>query len=161
MLLLLWALFFSFKCLVSSSEIKRRKVLVGFTASWGDYNQITENSVLIFTDISCNESSCYNHTTGVFRAPCKGLYLTSLTLRQRESGKISAQVSLCTSRSFFKRKEQIVCKSLTNADGATCCGIGVVSMKAGDTLFVRAAEVESKPRLSFYSTFSCILIACS
>lgn len=137
---------------------QRRRVAVGFTAYWGEHTVISVNSVIIFTDVLCNEGGCYSTSTGEFTAPYNGLYLASLTLRQRDEGRVNAHVRANKPRFFAAGGEDTVCKVLTHADKTSGCDIGVVRLKAGDKLFVRIMEAESKPRLSFHSGFSCVLI---
>lgn len=128
---------------------------VGFTAYCPSVIRVTASCAEIkeFTDVRCNEGNCYDPGRGVFTAPRDGLYFASVTLRQRREGTVDVHVVRCS-----EGRTDVVCKSSTHSDKKSSCGVGVVKMKSGDSLFVKTINVVSDPFLSHYSSFSCFLI---
>ncbi|CAL1532652.1 unnamed protein product [Lymnaea stagnalis] len=127
----------------------------GFTAYFDAVCSVEQNEQLsCFADILHDESNDFDESTGEFTAPISGLYLASVGLRQVGDGKIRVHVK-CRSGNG---QVAVVCKAMSCGDGSSSCGIGVVRMDAGDTLFVKVTSIEEEPQLSPFTSFTCCLL---
>ncbi|CAG5129526.1 unnamed protein product [Candidula unifasciata] len=141
---------------VSNLESRGRHGTVGFTAYLPLVTRMTTSGVLKeFTDVCCNEGSCYNPANGMFTAPQDGLYFVSVTLRQRKEGAVDVNV---LARRRASGNLRIVGKSGTHSDKKCSTAVSVVKLKAGDVLFVKAVSVVPEASLSQYSSFTCYMI---
>ncbi|XP_055874503.1 uncharacterized protein LOC129924286, partial [Biomphalaria glabrata] len=124
--------------------------------------QINDSKVMNFkkeTILTCfnscllNIGNCYNRNTGIFTAPCNGLYLCSLML---ESENFVAEKFL-----IYDRKSDVESKrgtTHTNKTNAVACLVTVLLLNQGDEIYIKPANDIAKIKLSSSSYFLCVLL---
>ncbi|KAL3853105.1 hypothetical protein ACJMK2_016682 [Sinanodonta woodiana] len=112
-------------------------------------NLFPEQSV-IFDTVNVNEGSCYNASTGRFRAPFSGLYIFSLTVLR-----INLEVQLL----IMKDKDELVSVFFGRSESDSGSGTIVTLMDKGETAYVKEVPGGRSQRFfgSYWITFTGLL----
>ncbi|XP_054651578.1 uncharacterized protein LOC129192083 [Dunckerocampus dactyliophorus] len=127
---------------------------VGFSASQGD---IKRGDKVVFGAVYANVGDTYNSTTGVFTAPCKGLYFFTLTYHKKD-GNIDLGMDRKKENEDSKWILGVVDYTYHNHHSATSSRI--IELEKGETVFVTPYDGHNleTTKLSGHCVFSGFLI---
>lgn len=122
--------------LLSSSPSSQN---VGFTASRHTGSTVHENGIIIFETTITNAGSAYNPASGIFQAPISGLYVFFYDI---ECSKNNGDTNVELVRDGARTGVQAYCHGLGDYDNSST--MGVLHLGAGDTVWLRLYDVDSR-----------------
>nr|XP_057912453.1 uncharacterized protein LOC131106922 isoform X2 [Doryrhamphus excisus] len=128
---------------------------VAFSASRGD---IKKDDKLVFGNVYANTGGAYDSSTGVFTAPCKGVYFFTLTYHKKD-GNIDVGMYRKMGTQESKWIMGVINYVYNNHHSGTSSRI--VELEQGESVFVKPYgdhDMETTPNLFGYTVFSGFLI---
>lgn len=107
--------------------------------------------VTCFNGHDLNIGKCYNKTTGIFTAPCKGLYLCSLMMGSEDWARFNIHVRR-------NGRESVRGTTHTNSTGAVACLVTVIQLNQGDEVYIKPANDVAKIKINIFSYFVVVLL---
>ncbi|XP_055875677.1 myosin-16-like [Biomphalaria glabrata] len=107
--------------------------------------------VTCFNGHDLNIGKCYNKTTGIFTAPCKGLYLCSLMMGSEDWARFNIHVRK-------NGRESVRGTTHTNSTGAVACLVTVLELDQGDEVYIKPANDVAKIKINIFSYFVVVLL---
>ncbi|KAK7011868.1 lamin-like protein [Biomphalaria glabrata] len=106
-----------------------------------------------FNSCLLNIGNCYNRSTGIFKAPCKGLYLCSLMLESDNR--------MATQFIIYERKggnEAVKGSTHTNSHQSIACIVTVLELNQADEVYIKSLNDIERIKFNRFSYFLCVLL---
>ncbi|XP_055875526.1 uncharacterized protein LOC106072585 isoform X2 [Biomphalaria glabrata] len=106
-----------------------------------------------FNSCLLNIGNCYNRNTGIFKAPCKGLYLCSLMLESDNR--------MATQFIIYERKggnEAVKGSTHTNSHQSIACIVTVLELNQADEVYIKSLNDIERIKFNRFSYFLCVLL---